>query len=182
MKKENKKKAIKVMAFLISTFAILLSVSYAFINKRVVGNKQQVIDAGNLELILDEDENNLLIEDAYPIADEVGMIQEAFTFRITNKTSMDTNYILKLEDITIGEVLAKEDVKYSLTKNKEITIDFVSNIVDNVIDEGKIKGNATIEYELRLWLREDLTSDATVKGKSLRFRINLKMSQKDEIV
>ncbi len=182
MKKENKKKAIKVMAFLISTFAILLSVSYAFINKRVVGNKQQVIDAGNLELILDEDENNLLIEDAYPIADEVGMIQEAFTFRITNKTSMDTNYILKLEDITIGEVLAKEDVKYSLTKNKEITIDFVSNIVDNVIDEGKIKGNATIEYELRLWLREDLTSDATVKGKSLRFRINLKMSQKEEIV
>ncbi len=167
--------------FFLGIFLLFFGVSFAFINLTIFGSKQQVISAGNLDLVLDEDENNLYIEDALPMYDEVGMIQEAFTFRITNKTSMDTAYILKLEEITVGQPLAREDVKYGLTKNKEKTIDFVSNIVDNVIDEGIILGNETIEYELRLWIRDTLEDETLIQGKSMMFKMSLRMSQTEEM-
>ena len=96
--KEKKRKIAKVSIFITSIFVIFLSVTYAFINQTLVGTKRQVITAGNLELELLEDENNLTIEDALPMYDEVGMLQEAFTFRLINKTAMNTNYVLKLVD------------------------------------------------------------------------------------
>jgi len=94
---------------------------------------------------------------------------------------MDTAYVLKLEEITVGQPLAREDVKYGLTKNKETTIDFVSNIVDNVIDEGVILGNETIEYKLRLWIRDTLEDESLIQGKSMMFKLSLRMSQTEEM-
>ncbi len=180
MEKRDLSKFVKIGVFFLGLFMLFFGVSFAFINLTIFGSKQQVVNAGNLDLVLDEDENNLYIENALPMYDEVGMIQEAFTFRITNKTSMDTAYVLKLEEITVGEPLAREDVKYGLTKNKETTIDFVSNIVDNVIDEGVILGNETIEYELRLWIRDTLEEESSIQGKSMMFKMSLRMSQTEE--
>ncbi len=181
MEKRDLSKFVKIGVFFLGPFMLTFGVSFAFINLTIFGSKQQVVNAGNLDLVLDEDENNLYIENALPMYDEVGMIQEAFTFRITNKTSMDTAYILKLEEITVGEPLAREDVKYGLTKNKETTINFVSNIVDNVIDEGIILGNETIEYELRLWIRDTLEEESLIQGKSMMFKLSLRMSQTEEM-
>ncbi len=180
MEKRDLNKFVKLGVFFLGLFILFFGVSFAFINLTIFGSKQQVVNAGNLDLVLDEDENNLIIENALPMYDEVGMIQEAFTFRITNKTSMDTAYVLKLEEITVGESLAHEDVKYGLTKNKETTIDFVSNIVDNVIDEGIILGNETIEYKLRLWIRDTLEDEMLIQGKSMMFKLSLRMSQTEE--
>ncbi len=181
MEKRDLSKTVKLGVFFLGIFMLFFGVSFAFINLTIFGSKQQVVNAGNLDLVLDEDENNLYIENALPMYDEVGMIQEAFTFRITNKTSMDTAYVLKLEEITVGQPLAREDVKYGLTKNKETTIDFVSNIVDNVIDEGIILGNETIEYELRLWIRDTLEDETLIQGKSMMFKMSLRMSQTEEM-
>ncbi len=181
MEKRDLSKFVKIGVFFLGPFMLTFGVSFAFINLTIFGSKQQVVNAGNLDLVLDEDENNLYIENALPMYDEVGMIQEAFTFRITNKTSMDTAYVLKLEEITVGQPLAREDVKYGLTKNKETTIDFVSNIVDNVIDEGVILGNETIEYELRLWIRDTLEEESLIQGKSMMFKLSLRMSQTEEM-
>ncbi len=178
--KQMTKKQVRIVMIILSILILFFGTTYAFINFTITGSKKQIVNAGNLDLVLDEDENNLYIENALPMYDEVGMIQEAFTFRVTNKTSMDTAYILKLEEITVGEPLAHEDVKYGLTKNKETTIDFVSNIVDNVIDEGIILGNETIEYELRLWIRDTLEDETLIQGKNMGFKLSLRMSQTEE--
>ena len=173
----NRKQVTKISIFITSIFVIFLSVTYAFINMTLVGTKRQVITSGNLDLELLEDENNLKIEDALPMYDEVRMIQEPFTFRLVNKTSYTTDYIIKLENITVDGGILEGDVKYGLTKDGESTIALVSEIEDGVIDSGAIAGNKTIEYELRLWVKDDITDMNRVRNKSLRFKLNVKADQ-----
>ncbi len=179
MKKRNQQIA-KISVFITSLFVICLSVTYAFINLTIGGEKRQVITAGSLELELIEDENNLTITNALPMYDEVGMIQDAFTFRLHNKGTTSVNYKVKLVDITTGEKLPLEDVRYGLVKNGKSKISSLSSLRDNVIDKGKIDGGQRIEYELRLWLREGIEDNSIVYGKSLSFKLEVEIEQEIE--
>ena len=177
---KEKRKVAKITVLITSIFVIFLSVTYAFINMSLTGTKRQVLTSGTLSLELQEDENNLTITDAMPMYDEVGMIQDAFTFRLINDSKVDVKYVLKLEEISVEGGLLREDVKYGLKKNQEIKIDLVSNIVENVIDEGTIRGEEAIDYELRLWIKEEVTDISGIKNKAMRFRINIESQQEIE--
>lgn len=160
-------------------FVIFLGITYAFTNRALTGTKKQVINVGNLSLELQEDDNNLTIVDAFPTYDEVGMIGDAFTFRLINKTLQDTNYILKLADITSGEKLFLEDVKCGLTKDGQVTIHLLSDLQDNTVDSGVILGNQTIEYALRLWIKDSVEDDERIAGKSLSFKVEIEQTSGD---
>jgi len=142
------------------------------------GTKKQVITAGNLELDLIEDENNITLTNALPMYDEMGMIQEPFTFRLKNKGTTDINYTLKLVDITTGDKLETSDVKYYLTKDGTGSPALLSNLTDGQVDSGTIAGNQTIEYTLRLWIDASVTENSRISGKSLSYRIDVEVSQK----
>ena len=116
MEEKNKKRQIaKISVFITSIFVIFMSITYAFITQTLTGTKQVVVNAGVLDLVLEE-ENAITISDAYPMYDQVGMIQEeVFNFRLVNKTSNKTDYVLKLNDITTGDKLDTSIVKYGLT-------------------------------------------------------------------
>ena len=101
MKDSQKRQIAKITVFITSIFVIFMSVTYAFINVTLSGTKRQVITAGDLSLVLEEDENNLTIENALPMYDEVGMVQEEpFTFRLVNNGVTSMSYTIKLVDIT----------------------------------------------------------------------------------
>jgi len=153
--------------------------TYAFLTLTLVGTKKNVINAGVLDLVLEEG-NEITISDALPMYDEVGMIQEdVFIFRLANKTSNPTNYVLKLEDIQTG-TLAKSDVKYGLIKNGETTISLLSNLTDGIIDTGTIEGSQTNYYELRLWIKDSVTEITQIEGKFLALRLSVDVSQQKE--
>jgi len=178
--KQKKIQVAKISVFITSIFVIFLSVTYAFINVTLQGTKKQVITAGTLELDLIEDENNISISNALPMYDEVGMIQDPFTFRLINNGDDSVNYRLKLADITIGDKLSKSIVKYGLTKEETDTINFLSTLNSGVIDEGVINGNTTINYKLRLWIDADVTDNNKISGKSLKYRIEVEAGQLEE--
>ena len=175
---KNKKQVAKIAIFITSIFIIFLSISYAFINLTLEGTKRQVIEAGILNLVLDEDENNLTIENALPMYDEVGMLQEAFTFRLINNGTTGANYKLMLTEIGTG-TLEKSDVKYGLVKDGVKTIGLLSELDENgVIDSGTIGASPeTIEYELRLWIDDSVTDNSTLVGKSLSYRVDVEVGQ-----
>ena len=182
MNKKQKRQVAKISVFITSVFVIFLSVTYAFINLTITGTRRQVITAGNLDLILTEDANNLTITNALPMYDEVGMLQDAFTFRLVNRSDLNINYILRLVDVTTENKLSLTDVKYGLTKDGNHTIDLLSNLQENVVDSGTIAGNATIEYALRLWIRENLEDNALIQDKSLNYKIEIEATQNiDEV-
>jgi len=54
--KSKRKQIVKVSIFITSLFIIFLSVTYAFVGIRVVGEKRQILTSGTLSLELLEDE------------------------------------------------------------------------------------------------------------------------------
>ncbi len=182
MEKNQKRQVAKIAVFITSIFVIFLSVTYAFINVTLAGTKRQVITAGDISLVLEEDENNLTIENALPMYDEVGMVQgDPFTFRLVNNGTTSVNYTVKLVDITTGsDKLSTSDVKYYLTKEGSGTPALLSSLTDGVIDSGTITGRKTIHYTLRLWIRDDVTDNSAISGKSLSYRIDVNANQEVE--
>ncbi len=176
MKKENRKQIAKITIFLTSIFVIFLSVTYAFINVTINGTRRQVITVGNLNIDLEED-NNFTIDNTLPVYDEVGMLSKSFNFRLINNSDEKASYTLSLEDITTGEKLSLSDVKLGLRKNRETSISALSDLENLVIDTGVISGNETIEYSLRLWIKDNVTDNESIQGKSLRFRIQVNAEQ-----
>ncbi len=176
MKKENKKQIAKITVFLTSIFIIFLSVTYAFINVTINGTRRQVITVGNLNIDLEEDDN-FTIDNTLPVYDEVGMLSKPFNFRLVNNSDEKASYILSLEDITTGEKLSFSDVRLGLTKNGETSIYSLDVLENLVIDTGIIDGNETIEYNLRLWIKDTVTDNELIQGKSLRFRIQVSAEQ-----
>ena len=167
MEEKNKKRRIaKITVFITSIFVIFMSVTYAFITQVLTGEKQVVVSAGVLDLVLEE-ENAITISDAYPMYDQVGMIQkDVFNFRLVNKTNNPTDYVLKLQKVETANELSEDDVKYYLTKEGVGTPALLSTLTNNVVDTGTIEGKDTIEYTLRLWIDSKLTSIDAIAGKS----------------
>ncbi len=155
----------------------MTSFAYAFLNQALIGTKRQVIQTGDLSLELKED-TAIVLENALPMYDEVGMIQEPFTFKLLNTGSTNVSYVVKLVDKTVANPLPTSLVKYGLTKDGVNSIDFVSNIKNNVLDKGVILENQEIEYVLRLWIGSDVEDEAAIKDKSLRYRIDVDIDQK----
>jgi len=248
MEQNKKKQVAKISVFITSIFVIFLSITYAFINMTLTGTKRQVITAGNLELELLEDDNNLTIANAMPMYDEVGMIQDAFTFRLVNKTSVDTNYALKLVKTDSDDELYEEMVRFHLSKDgdKSTTARYLSDLngtfneqyssstrksalklcqeffpnnsivteencvqvlqeqgdsvnnfdefIADLIEEGainrqililendRIKGNQTIEFQYRMWIDENIGINEAINGKSLSYKIEISASQDIEKV
>ncbi len=176
MNKNQKGQIAKITIFLTSVFVIFLSITYAFINVTVNGTRRQVITVGNLNIDLEEDDN-FTIDNTLPVYDEVGMLSKPFNFRLINNSDEKASYILSLEDITTGEKLSYSDVRLGLTKNGETLISTLSDLENLVIDTGLINGNETIEYSLRLWIKDTVTDNEIIQGKSLRFRIQVSAEQ-----
>jgi len=180
--KEKKKQIAKISVFITSIFVIFLSVTYAFINMTVAGTKRQVITSGNLAIELAE-EKELTITNAMPMYDEVGMLQDAFNFKLMNKIDAPAEYKLKMIDITkaSSNQLDLQMIKYGLVKDSEDpTIGLVTALENNVIDSGVIKGNQTINYKLRLWIKSDVTAEDDIKDKTRSFRIDVEATQSAE--
>ena len=178
MSRNNKKQVAKIAVFITSIFVIFMSVTYAFINVTLSGTKRQVIMAGDLSLLLEEDENNLTIANALPMYDEVGKLQEAFTFRLVNHGATSMSYTIKLVDITVdADKLSTSDVKYYLTKDGSGTPALLSTLSDGVVDSGTIAKDQTIHYTLRLWIRDGVTDNSAISGKSLSYRVDIEALQ-----
>ena len=176
--KTKKRQIAKTTVFITSIFVIFMSITYAFITQTLTGTKEVVINAGVLDLILEE-ENAITISDALPMYDQVGMIQEdVFEFRLVNKTSNPTNYILKLLKIASDNELATSDVKYYLTKEEVGTPALLSSLpTDGTVDSGTIAGNDTIDYTLRLWIDSTVTDQTTISDKSLSYMLKVDAGQ-----
>jgi len=128
-----------------------------------------------------EEEQELILENAMPMYDDVGMLQDSFDFRLVNYGKQGASYVVKLVDITADEKLDTSIVKYGLTKEEQNRINYLSSIEDSVIDVGFIKENQIIHYSLRLWIDSSVEDEELIKDKSLKYRIEVELSNAEEI-
>lgn len=166
--------------FIVSVLVIFLSLTYAFVSHTLVGTKRQVITSTDLSVELNEEEH-IVIEDALPMYDETGKIQEKiFAFQIINKSNYKVDYSLYLKDITESEKekLDYEDVKYYLTKEStEQEPKLLSECINNQIDEGSIAKKSIIHYTLRFWIDNQVTDNQKIENKTLKFKIEVQVKK-----
>ena len=81
--RSNPRKIIMISCLIIGAFLILLGASFAFWTIQMQGSRKHIIKAVDMNVTLEEDNDGILISDAVPMYDEVGLIQDnAYQFRL----------------------------------------------------------------------------------------------------
>jgi len=172
---EKKKRIVPIIISIIAVIIVVIGASYAWFTLTIEGTKTNTLRVGNLALTLD-DESSVGIHDenALPMLDEDGETLDPYHFTLKNEGSVPSDYTIYLDDDALDEGeerIANSKVKYQLDKNGEKTKGLPSSIENEttrILDSGKIKGNSTNTYDLRLWLDENVTSESSgqvFKGK-----------------
>ena len=170
---KNNKKIIIIGVFII--VLLLIGITYAYLRTTLEGQKEYVIRAGTLDLVLGEG-NELTLEKQIPIEDEEGMSLDGFTFSLTNNGNIESDYTIYLDDIALDEGESRipdSSIRYSLTKNEEVfmtrNMTTMGSNPNRRVDFGTIGVDETINYTLRIWIDYDATkeeaSGKTFKGK-----------------
>ncbi len=186
---KEKKRIIPIIISIIAVILIVIGASYAWFTLTIEATKTNTLRVGNLALTL-EDESSVGInqENAIPMLDEDGEMTDPYHFTLKNEGSMASEYTIYLDDDTLDggeERIANSKVKYQLDKNGEKTTALLSTIEDNntrILDSGKINGGSTNTYDLRLWLDENVTSEASGQVFKGKVRIEAVQSKPSNIV
>ena len=146
------------------------------------GGNFEVNDNNNLKsgnIYFKDDGNSVYDADAEDIVDDEVSSVVPYRFRVVNEGKTD-NYYLYIEDLPVNSVndgctnqtlLTRDKLKYQLKLNGAVVKeDYLSNVVDNIIDERTISGGETNNYELRVYIHEDATNWT---GKHYHYKIVL---------
>jgi len=137
--------------------------SYAYLYQTLQGNKTYSLKVKGFELKLDDSSTleNIKIEEATPVSDEIGKQSTAYTFSIINEDPTETGYILYLDDVEIDDEINRmkdSNIKYQLIENGKDKLGLVSELGTHpfrILTSGVISGNTTNNYSLRFWIKEE---------------------------
>jgi len=166
---------------------LVIGGTYAWFTLQLNGTKVNVLKAGTLSLILN-DENSVGInsEKAVPMLDEVGETLVPYHFTLENHSDMPSDYTIYLDDLDLEENETRMNdsfVKYQLIKDGTKTTALLNTTgihPNRVLDSGTISGNTTITYDLRLWIDENTGNE--VMGTTLRTKIRVVATQSQQVV
>ncbi len=183
----NKKKLFMIGMSILLVLVLVIGGTYAWFTLQLNGTKVNVLKAGTLSLILN-DENSVGInsEKAVPMLDEVGETLDPYHFTLENHGDMPSEYTIYLDDITLEENetrMADSKIKYQLIKDGNKTTALLSTTGENpnrVLDQGTIDGNTTITYDLRLWIDENTRNEAMGQVVRTKIRVLATQSQQQE--
>ncbi len=179
-KKSGNNKKVFLLAFILVSIMVG---SYAWLRISVTGKTENVIRAGYLDLILDDEiSDGILLKNTIPMVDEKGLQTKAYTFELRNRGTVASDYSIYLSDLPLDVAEVKMPdrfVKYSLTKNgQEVATDLLSTIrkdSDRLLDSGTISKRQTNRYTLKVWMDKD--ADNSAMGSIFYGKIRVSASQ-----
>ena len=183
MEKDNNKKK-KVIIIVISIIIILvlaLAISYAYFSTQLSGS-DQIVKVGTLDLVLDETSEGITLDNAVGLTDSEGLATDGSTFELRNNGNKAVDYIIYLDDNTIGDNDTRIDdkyLKYNLNKNgADSGATLLTRIGANpnrVLDSGTIEGGGINKYSLQLWITDEV--DGNYSGQVFSGKLRVEVSQ-----
>ncbi len=177
----KKKKIIILSIVIIGLLLIVTGVTYSILSFRVEGNEVNIVKAGILKVDINENEPITLLE-AYPISTEHGLEGDAYTFTVSNTGDIDALYRIYLDDVELDagiERLSDSSIRYSLTKDGKYLTDTVADLLsqreNRIIDNGAIYPGETFNYELKMWIDENVGNEE--QGKAFKGKIRIEGEQ-----
>ncbi len=142
----------------------------------------EIMEVANLRIQLKNNDDHLVIPSASPVEDEEGKSHSPYTFAVTNTGNIVGTYRLIIEEAPFNQIddgctaatlLDRSQLRYQLLLNgKEVVIDDLDHVKNNVLDVRTIPVNGENNYELRIWLKEEATS-TDWEGKHYHYSVNV---------
>ena len=177
--KKNKK---IIIVGIVIILILLIGISFAYLTTTLSGDKEYLVRAGTLDLVLNEG-NELTLEKVIPIDDNEGQSLNGFSFSLVNNGSVDTDYRIYLDDVELspGESrIPDSSIRYSLTRNDEVfspkNLTMMGSNPNRRVDFGTISPDETINYTLRIWIDYDATVEEA-SGKTFKGKLRVEASQ-----
>ena len=172
---------------LILVIIMILGVSYALLQKDIIGNNRKIIyQVGDLDVKLDDSSSkDISLTNAIPQEDSEGLSSEPYSFLLINNGTMDLKYTIYLEDDkeaknkcgTDCELVPYKFIRYNLASDSESLKTSNLSTTSNALYTGTIKSKATDKFNLRLWLSID--ADNTAMNKYYFGKIKVVVGQGD---
>ena len=160
---------------------LALAISYAYFSTQLNGT-DQIVKVGTLELVLDETSEGISLDNAIGISDSKGMGLTPSTFELRNNGNKAVDYIIYLDDNTIGETDTRIDdkyLKYNLKKNGTdsgaMLLTSTGTNPNRILDSGTIEGGKTNTYSLNLWITDEV--DGNYSGQVFSGKLRVEVSQ-----
>ncbi len=185
MKKRNK---MYVMIGLAVTILVLVGTSYAWWTSTATQTGINEVQSSCIKVALQDEQNNITLQNAYPLTDEQAKDLTPYQFTITNTCNTIVDYTVKLE-----KLLPTDGKEEDLLKSDYIAVEFnggqkelLSNYPQgNKTYDGKdytsqearelIKGTLTGEeertYTIKLWMDESVEATEESMNKSFISKI-----------
>ena len=175
---KNKKVIIIVISILI-ILILLLVLSYAFFKTQLSGT-EGIVKVGELELVLNETSEGIKLDNAIGLSDSEGLSLDSSTFKLINNGSKAVDYIIYLDDNTIGDTDTRIDdkyLKYNLNKiglnSGPSMLTSIGKSPKRILDFGTIEGKGTNEYSLNLCITSDVDGNYSGQVFSGKLRVEV---------
>ncbi len=171
---------------------IALGVTYAY---WILTRKQEgtnIVKTTCLNVTIEEEQDNILLERAQPILDEEGLKLKPFKFKVKNNCEDYAEYTINLEMLSETS-LDSEFVKIALNEKGDKGVptnlkeyEEYKNLKIEGTKEGrtlktsKLKPNEEKEYELRIWMDEDVTIEDDTMNKTYKSKIIVESKNTDK--
>ncbi len=179
--KDKKKKVTAIIISILIVLILLLAIAYAYFSTQLSGT-DQIVKVGELELVLDETSEGISLDSAIGISDKKGLELEGSNFKLINNGNKAVDYTIYLDDNSIGDNDTRIDdkyLKYNLNKNGlDSGATLLTRIGANpnrILDSGTIEGNSTNEYNLKLWITDEV--DGNYSGQVFSGKLRVEVSQ-----
>ncbi len=165
MKKKNN--ALLIGLILILVLAIGLSYGYYLLSK--VQENSNVVGSKCFNLELASEENNINLNNMYPISDEEGKSLTPYTFTLKNTCDMTASYTLSmemLEGTTLNskyvDVMVNNGEIKLLTSYDEASTVLTGSTESRILDKGLLASNSSKDYSIRFWMDKDVEDTASM--------------------
>ena len=173
---------------LILVIIMILGVSYALLQKDIIGNNRKIIyKIGDLEVKLDESgSKDISLTNTTPTEDSDGLSNEPYSFSVVNNATTDLKYTIYLEDDmdsknkcgTDCELVPYKFIRYNLSNDNESLKTNNLSASSTELYTGTISSKSTDKFNLKIWLSID--ADNTAMNKYYFGKIKIVINQGDD--
>ena len=178
----TKKNIIFLSISLVLIILLGIGVSYSIWNVSVSQDTNNTAYTECFDLSITNKENNISLDNAYPISNDKGKSLTPYTFTVTNTCDITAQYNINLEVLN-NSTLSSEFIDVMLENNDIREINLLSNfdntdkvntssIESRKLTYGILKSGESKDYSLRLWIDYNTTlEDLNNEIKSFKSKI-----------
>ena len=173
-----KKSVIFISMSLIIILLLGIGVSYSMWNISVSQDTTNLAESKCFDLSITNKENNISLDNAYPISNDKGKSLTPYTFTVTNTCDITAQYNINLEVLNNSTLSSKFiDVMFEGNINLLSSYDSTdkvntSSIESRKLTTGILKSKESRDYSLRLWIDYNTTlEDLNNEIKSFKSKI-----------